>query len=125
MPGKLCFPGGHLDEGLTLLQNAKKELEEETGIVATHLTKVENHTFETGDSTTIFYCFEHIKIPDGSIFKNCLIETGFPLLTIDEHSTWMFVTLNEFFDNKIQKQLMPGITGYMNQIFPEYNSKSK
>ena len=117
MPGKLCLPGGHLDEGLSLLQNAKKELEEEAGIMATHLTKIENHTFKTGDYTTIFYCFEHVKMLDGSIFQNCVMETGFPTLTVDEHSEYMFVTLKEFFDKKIQRQLMPEMALFMNEIF--------
>ena len=118
MPGKLCLPGGHLDEGLSLLQNAKKELEEEAGIVATHLTKCENHTFEDGNSTTIFFGFEFVKMKDGSMFHNCIMESGFPTLTIDEHSQYMFVTFNEFFSDEIQDQLMPGISDYMNIIFP-------
>lgn len=118
MPGKLCFPGGHLDDGLTLLQNAKKELEEESGIFIKHLTKLENHTFEDGNSTTIFFGFENIKMSNGNVFQNAIIETGTPKLTIDEHSEWMFVTLDEFFGNKIQKQIMPGIMDYMNVIFP-------
>lgn len=84
-PSKLCLPGGHLDEGLSLIDNAKKELEEETGIIATHLSKLDNFTFESGDETTVFYGFVGV-VTD---------EVVHPMLTWREHVEYEWLTLDE------------------------------
>ena len=89
-PSKLGLPGGHLDEGLTLLDNAKKELEEETGIIATHLSKLDNYTYESGDECTVFYGFVGVVTEP----------TVHVMLTWREHVEYEWLTIDEINERK-------------------------
>lgn len=116
MPGKLCLPGGHLDEGLSLSQAAKKELEEECGILVKNITKVTNYTFDNGhDSTTIFICFENIKIGNKQ-YINWKYSDKILKLTFDEHSEYMWLKPSEIKSTAIRSQLMDNVEDYLFKI---------
>lgn len=103
MPNKWCLPGGHVEENSSLLDNAIRELEEETNIQPITLTCIENYTFKSGDCTTIYICFE--KYTKSHDIKICH----------GEHSQYMFVNLNELLSGKFD--LMPEILNYFKMIW--------
>jgi 8-oxo-dGTP pyrophosphatase MutT (NUDIX family) len=116
MPNRLCLPGGHVESGSSLHENAYRELEEETGIIAHILTKAENWTFSNGEAcTTIFVCFEYIEA-NGKIYRNAIIDR-IPRITFSEHSDYMFVSVAQLFSPEVSDQLMPEMINYLSSIF--------
>lgn len=99
MPGKYCLPGGHVEEESTLLENACRELEEETGIKQNYLMKLENHTYEDGNCTTIFITFTDLF---GDPFPQVFI-------THNEHKEYKWVKLDNLFIKNVIKpeEMMP------------------
>ena len=93
MPSKWCLPGGHVENG-SLIENAQRELEEETGIIASqlYLMKGTNWTYESGDAcTTVFVTFMDF------------IGEQIPRITITEHSEYKFFDI----DSLPKKDMLP------------------
>lgn len=107
MPSKWCLPGGHVEKGFSLLENAKRELEEETGIVAEHLTKVDNYTYRSGAPTTVFYGFLNMIAPDQQLIT----------LVVNEHSEAKWFDVDDIINNEIQGELMPELPNIIEKVF--------
>lgn len=110
MPSKWCLPGGHVESG-TLIENAQRELEEETGIIASqlYLMKGTNWTYESGDAcTTVFITFMDF------------IGQQTPRITITEHSEYQFFEITKL----PKEQMLPELFDIIKYVL-EFASKTK
>ena len=94
-PGKWCLPGGHINKDEPMYDAAKRELEEETGILAKGLIKVGTYDYENDFVTTLFLCDEK----RGS-FKSKNIQ-----LSVKEHQAAKWVPASRFFQQNLAGKL--------------------
>lgn len=83
-PSKLGLPGGHVDPGEQPLQAAYRELKEETGLAAFHLTPLTERKF---DDKEIYYY--------SAVLTNTDEEIPLIVLDEDEHTNYEFKSLEE------------------------------
>lgn len=83
-PNKLGFPGGHVDRGEKPIQAAYRELTEETGLQAFHLTPIIKRTI---DDKEIYYFI--------AILSNSCEEISSIILDEGEHKQYEFRSLHD------------------------------
>ncbi|MBO6195441.1 MAG: NUDIX hydrolase [Bacilli bacterium] len=85
---EISIPGGYIDEGETPIQAAKRELEEETGLVPKELIQIADYYPDMGNCDHINYLYIALNCEKN---KNTKFDS-------DEFVEYIEVTMDEFFE---------------------------